>query len=66
MNSGVRLELRRRNSWVRRNLPPRDNAVSRGSNIGSLAYTVAYATGNILLTVEGPVVVAMVHAMRTP
>jgi putative transport protein len=36
------------------------------SNIGSLAYTVPYAIGNILLTVWGPVVVAIVHAMRTP
>ncbi len=35
-----------------------------GSNIGSLAYTVPYAIGNILLTVWGPVVVAIVHAMR--
>jgi len=34
-------------------------------NIGSLAYTVPYAIGNILLTVWGPVVVAIVHAMRT-
>jgi putative transport protein len=37
-----------------------------GSNIGSLAYTVPYAIGNILLTVWGPIVVAIVHAMRTP
>jgi putative transport protein len=37
-----------------------------GSNIGSLAYTVPYAIGNILLTVWGPVIVAIVHAMRTP
>jgi len=37
-----------------------------GSNIGSLAYTVPYAIGNILLTVAGPIVVAVVHAMRTP
>ena len=37
-----------------------------GSNVGSLAYTVPYAIGNILLTVAGPVVVAVVHAMRTP
>ena len=36
-----------------------------GSNVGSLAYTVPYAIGNILLTVWGPVVVAIVHAMRT-
>jgi putative transport protein len=35
-----------------------------GSNIGSLAYTVPYAIGNILLTVWGPVVVAIVHMMR--
>ena len=36
-----------------------------GSNVGSLAYTVPYAIGNILLTVWGPVVVAIVHAFRT-
>lgn len=35
-----------------------------GSNVGSLAYTVPYALGNILLTIWGPVVVAIVHAMR--
>lgn len=35
-----------------------------GSQVGSLAYTVPYAIGNILLTVWGPVVVAIVHAMR--
>ena len=35
------------------------------SNIGSLAYTVPYAIGNILLTVWGPVVVAIVHALRS-
>ena len=34
------------------------------SNIGSLAYTVPYAIGNIILTIWGPVVVAIVHAMR--
>ena len=34
------------------------------SNVGTLAYTVPYAIGNILLTVWGPVVVAIVHAMR--
>jgi putative transport protein len=34
------------------------------SNVGSLAYTVPYAIGNILLTVWGPVVVAIVHTMR--
>jgi putative transport protein len=37
-----------------------------GSNVGALAYTVPYAIGNILLTIAGPVVVAIVHAMRTP
>jgi putative transport protein len=35
-----------------------------GSNVGSLAYTVPYAIGNILLTLWGPVVVVIVHAMR--
>jgi putative transport protein len=35
-----------------------------GSNVGSLAYTVPYAIGNILLTVWGPVVVAIMHALR--
>jgi putative transport protein len=35
-----------------------------GSNVGSLAYTVPYAIGNILLTIWGPVVVAIVYAMR--
>ena len=35
-----------------------------GSNIGSLAYTVPYAIGNIVLTIWGPVVVAIVHALR--
>jgi putative transport protein len=35
-----------------------------GSNVGTLAYTVPYAIGNILLTLWGPVVVAIVHAMR--
>jgi putative transport protein len=35
-----------------------------GSNVGSLAYTVPYAIGNILLTVWGPVVVAVIHALR--
>ena len=35
------------------------------SNVGSLAYTVPYAIGNILLTVWGPLVVAVVHAMRS-
>jgi putative transport protein len=35
-----------------------------GSNVGSLAYTVPYAINNVLLTVWGPVVVAIVHALR--
>jgi putative transport protein len=35
-----------------------------GSNVGTLAYTVPYAIGNILLTVWGAVVVALVDAMR--
>jgi putative transport protein len=34
------------------------------SNVGTVAYTVPYAIGNIILTVWGPVVVAIVHAMR--
>lgn len=34
------------------------------SNVGTLAYTVPYALGNILLTVWGAVVVALVHAIR--
>jgi putative transport protein len=37
-----------------------------GSNVGALAYTVPYAINNILLTLWGPIVVAIVHAMRTP
>jgi putative transport protein len=37
-----------------------------GSNVGSLAYTVPYAINNIVLTLWGPVVVAIVHFMRTP
>jgi hypothetical protein len=36
------------------------------STLASLTRTVPYAIGHILLTVWGPVVVAMVHAMRTP
>jgi putative transport protein len=36
-----------------------------GSNVGSLAYTVPYAIGNILLTIWGPLIVAIVHAMRS-
>jgi putative transport protein len=35
-----------------------------GSNVGSIAYTVPYAIGNILLTVWGALVVALVHAIR--
>jgi putative transport protein len=35
-----------------------------GSNVASLAYTVPYAVNNIILTVWGPVVVAIVHALR--
>jgi putative transport protein len=34
------------------------------SNIGSVAYTVPYAIGNILLTIWGAIVVALVHALR--
>jgi putative transport protein len=34
------------------------------SNVGSVAYTVPYAIGNILLTVGGALVVALVHALR--
>jgi putative transport protein len=34
------------------------------SNVATLGYTVPYAIGNILLTIWGPVVVAIVHAMR--
>ena len=37
-----------------------------GSNVGSLAYTVPYAINNIVLTLWGPIVVAIVHFMRTP
>ena len=36
-----------------------------GSNIGALGYTVPYATGNVLLTICGPVVVAIMHSLRT-
>ena len=35
------------------------------SNIGALGYTVPYAIGNILLTISGPVVVAIVHSLRS-
>jgi putative transport protein len=37
-----------------------------GSHVASIAYTVPYAINNILLTVWGAVVVAIVHAMRGP
>lgn len=36
-----------------------------GSNIGVLAYTVPYAIGNILLTIWGPIVVAIMYAIRS-
>ncbi|MGH8620072.1 MAG: aspartate:alanine exchanger family transporter, partial [Burkholderiales bacterium] len=36
-----------------------------GSNVGALGYTVPYAIGNILLTIWGPVVVAIMHIIRT-
>jgi putative transport protein len=35
-----------------------------GSNVGALAYTVPYAISNIVLTIWGPVVVAVIHALR--
>jgi putative transport protein len=35
-----------------------------GSNVGALAYTVPYAISNIVLTIWGPVVVAIMHALR--
>jgi putative transport protein len=35
------------------------------SNVVALAYTVPYAIGNIVLTIWGPIVVAIVHAMRS-
>ncbi len=35
-----------------------------GSNIGALGYTVPYAIGNILLTIWGPVMVAIMHTLR--
>jgi putative transport protein len=35
-----------------------------GSNIGALGYTVPYAIGNILLTLWGPLTVAIVHQLR--
>jgi putative transport protein len=36
-----------------------------GSNVGALGYTVPYAIGNILLTIWGPVVVAVMHILRS-
>jgi putative transport protein len=36
-----------------------------GSNVGALGYTVPYAIGNILLTIWGPVVVAIMHVLRS-
>ena len=53
-------------SPARRPARPGLNALreASGSNVGSLAYTVPYAIGNIVLTIWGPVVVAIVHAMR--
>ena len=36
-----------------------------GSNIGALGYTVPYAIGNILLTIWGPVTVAIMHSLRS-
>jgi putative transport protein len=36
-----------------------------GSNVGALAYTVPYAISNIVLTIWGPVIVAIMHAIRT-
>jgi putative transport protein len=38
---------------------------SSDSDIGALGYTVPYAIGNILLTMSGPVVVGVIHALRT-
>ena len=35
-----------------------------GSDVASLGYPVTYAIGNVLLTVWGPIVVAIVHAWR--
>lgn len=34
------------------------------SNVGALAYTVPYAINNILLTVWGPVIVAIIYSLR--
>ena len=36
-----------------------------GSNIGAIAYTLPYAIGNILLTLGGPIVVAIMYAIRS-
>lgn len=38
---------------------------SSGSDVVSLGYAVPYAISSVLLTICGPVVVAIVHAMRT-
>ena len=35
-----------------------------GSNVATLGYTVPYAIGNILLTIRGPIVVAIIHFVR--
>jgi len=35
-----------------------------GSNVATLGYTVPYAIGNILLTIWGPIVVAIIHFVR--
>jgi putative transport protein len=35
-----------------------------GSDVASLGYPVTYAIGNVLLTICGPIVVAIVHAWR--
>jgi len=38
---------------------------SSESNVGAIGYTVPYALGNILLTILGPLVVSIVHALRS-
>ncbi len=37
---------------------------SGGNDVASLGYPVTYAIGNVLLTIWGPIVVAVVHAWR--
>lgn len=37
---------------------------SGGNDVASLGYPVTYAIGNVLLTIWGPIVVAIVHAWR--